>query len=62
VSGRQKPDFQRNSATIDKNDRVGSPLVRNFEGAALFRFPFVGEVEALASMAQALAWVHLECA
>ena len=35
VSGRHKPDFQRNSALIDKNDRVGSSLVRYFEGTAI---------------------------
>src|SRR6266852_4369462 len=56
VSGRQKPDFQMNSASIDKKKgRVGSPLVRYFEGTAispLFGFPFVSEVEALASIAR----------
>jgi hypothetical protein len=44
VSGRQKSDFQKNSAAIDKNDRVGGPLVRYFErgrylGTPIFPIP-----------------------
>jgi hypothetical protein len=42
VSGRQKSDFQKNSAAIDKNDRVGRPLVRYFEGAAISARPKFG--------------------
>jgi hypothetical protein len=37
VSRRQKSDSRKNSASIDKNDRVGSPLARYFEGAATVR-------------------------
>jgi hypothetical protein len=40
VSGRQNPDFQKNSASIDKNDRVGSLLVGYFDGTAISVSPF----------------------
>jgi hypothetical protein len=41
VSGRQKSAFQKNSASIDKNGRVGSPPVR-FEEAATSAPPIPG--------------------
>jgi hypothetical protein len=46
VSGRQKTRFSEKPASIDKNDRVGKPLVRYFEVAAtsappLFGFTFI---------------------
>jgi hypothetical protein len=45
VSGRQKPDLQRNSTAIHKNDRVGSPLVRYFEGTAMSVSPLYGDLD-----------------
>jgi hypothetical protein len=45
VSGRQKSDFQKNSASIDKNGRVGSSLVRYFGRAAISASPKIQSLE-----------------
>jgi hypothetical protein len=49
VSWRQKSDFQKNSAAINKNDRVGGALARYFGVAAtsalFFGFDSIGEVD-----------------